>query len=124
MVENDIKYPIDDLDDRLAFDGASRPRLKEEDSIDNGFLGDVMSTWTFLNVFGESLHLDTFTLDDYIDALRYQEVDFPCDLIIEIHCALLKALVPEDTPECLVNLPTNPSTEIIQKRDDNRRCQS
>jgi DDT domain/Williams-Beuren syndrome DDT (WSD), D-TOX E motif len=95
------------LDDRLAFDAASRPRLKEEDSIDNVFLGDIVSTWTFLNVFGESLQLDTFTLDDYIDALRYQEVDFPCELTVEIHCALLKALVSEDEPECLVTLPTH-----------------
>src|SRR5437773_12540324 len=97
--ENDIKYPIDDLDDRLAFDAASRPRLKEETAIDNECLEEVMSTWTFLNVFGESMQLDTFTLDDYIDALRYRETDFPCDLIDEIHCALLKALVPEGEVE-------------------------
>ena len=106
LPDSDIKYPIDDLDERLAFDGASRPRLKEEEGIENGFLGDVMSTWTFLNVFGGRLHLDTFTLDDYIDALRYQEVDYPCELIVEIHCALLKALVSEEEPECLVPLPT------------------
>ena len=92
----------------MAFDAASRPRLKVEDSIDNGFLGDVMSTWTFLNVFGEPLHLDTFTLDDYIDALRYQEPEFPCELVTEIHCALLKSLVTEGEPaECLVTLPTH-----------------
>jgi len=64
-----------------------------------------MSTWTFLNVFGEPLQLDFFTLDDFIDALRYTESDFPCELIVEIHCALLKALVTEDEPECLVTLP-------------------
>ena len=106
-MDNDIKYPIDDLDDRLAFDAASRPRLKEEDAIDNAFLGDVMSTWTFLNMFGEPLHLDSFALDDYIDALRYQESDFPCDLIIEIHCSLLKSLVNDASPpESFVVFPT------------------
>lgn len=104
MTENDIKYPIDDLDDRLAFDAAARPKLKEE-SFDDGFMGDVAATWTFLNVFGEPLQLDSFTLDDYIDALGYQEIDFPCDMIKEIHYALLKALVSEDEPECLVPLP-------------------
>ena len=106
MPDNDIKYPIDDLDDRLAFDGASRPRLKEEISIDNVFLGDVASSWTFFNVFGGPLQLDPFTLDDYIDALHYTEnADFPCELIVEIHSALLKALVTENEPECLVALP-------------------
>jgi hypothetical protein len=93
------------LDDRLAFDAASRPRLKEEESIDNAFLGEVVSTWTFLNVFGEPLRIDSFTLDDFIDALRYTDTDFPCELITEIHCCLLKALVPEHEPESLVALP-------------------
>jgi hypothetical protein len=65
-----------------------------------------MSTWTFLNMFGEPLHLDSFTLDDYIDALRYQDTDFPCDLMIEIHCCLLKSLVNDSSPESLVVLPT------------------
>ena len=104
MPENDIKYPIDDLDDRLAFDAAARPRLKEEESIDNDVVIDVMSTWTFLNVFGGALRLDSFTLDDYIDALKYQDTDFPSELIVEIHCALLKALVSEDA-ESLVTFP-------------------
>jgi len=102
--ENDIKYPIDDLDDRLTFDAAARPRLKQEESIDNEVLVEVMSTWTFLNVFGEPLRLDSFTLDDYIDALKYQEIDFPSELIIEIHCALLRALVSAEA-ESLVIFP-------------------
>lgn len=114
MPDHDIKYPIDDLDDRLAFDAASRPRLKEEISIDNVFLGDVVSSWTFFNVFGGPLQLDPFTLDDYIDALHYTEnADFPCELIVEIHCALLKALVTQDEPECLIALPkTREQTHI------------
>ena len=57
-------------------------------------------------MFGEPLHLDSFTLDDYIDALRYQDTDFPCDLMIEIHCSLLKSLVNDSSPESLVVLPT------------------
>src|SRR5271169_139477 len=65
-----------------------------------------MSTWTFLNMFGEPLHLDSFTLDDYIDALCYQDTDFPCDLMLEIHCCLLKSLVNDTSPESLVVLPT------------------
>lgn len=122
------------MDDRIAFDAASRPRLKEYEAIDNAFMGDVIATWTFLNVFGEPLHLDPFTLDDYIDALRYQETDFPCDLTIEIHCALLKALVPESEPESIVSLPTmrtpktknytisqaeSPEAMDVSKEDDN-----
>src|SRR5262249_45130551 len=68
--------------------------------------GEIVATWTFLNVFGGPLHLHAFTLDDYIDALRYQETDFPCELVTETHCALLKALVPETAPECFVALPS------------------
>ena len=63
-----------------------------------------MSTWTFLNFFGEPLRLDSFTLDDYIDALKYQDIDFPAEIITEIHCALLKALVSEDG-ETFVSFP-------------------
>ena len=72
-----------------------------------------MSTYTFLNVFGEPLRLDPFTLDDYVDALRYTEVDFPCELVSEIHIALLKALISAGEPECVVPLPTTRAAKRV-----------
>jgi len=110
------------LDERLAFDAASRPRLKQEENLDNTYLGDLLSTWTFLNMFSEPLRLDSFTLDDYIDSLRYTQLDFPCELTAEIHCALLKTLVTETEAECLVPLPSSlrPSKAETKQRNGDK----
>ena len=49
----------------------------------------------FLNIYCEPLVLDSFTFDDYVQALHFKCEDVDCALLIEIHCALLKALVNE-----------------------------
>jgi hypothetical protein len=103
-----IKYPIDDLDVAPARDGVSRPSLKflcedtpvpVENSAGAGSgimmssVGPVIETWLILNVFCEGFVLDSFTFDDYVEAIQFTSDDVECELFKEIHCAVLKLLV-------------------------------
>ncbi|KAL7272574.1 hypothetical protein RUND412_004610 [Rhizina undulata] len=54
-----------------------------------------LSTWVFLNIYCEPLILDSFTFDDYLQALEFSNEELDCELFVEIHCALLKAIVNE-----------------------------
>jgi DDT domain len=63
--------------------------------IDEEKVGLYLSTWVFLNIYCEPLLLDSFTFDDYLQALQFSNEDVDCDLFVEIHCALLKAIVNE-----------------------------
>lgn len=72
---------------------ASPPPMNN--GIDEGKTSFYLSTWVFLNIYCEPLLLDSFTFDDYLQALQFGSEDVECDLFIEIHCALLKAIVNE-----------------------------
>lgn len=102
------KYPIEDLELTPIRDKATRPALKflsvdiptphpasEEPS--SGLLmcsvGALLETWDTLNVYCEVFQLDSFTFDDYIEALQLTEDIYHCQLLVEIHCAVLKKLV-------------------------------
>lgn len=102
------KYPIEDLEIPPTHEGVRRPPLKflaqETPSIDrvsegagNGIeitsVGLLLETWDTLNVYCEVYQLDSFTFDDYVEALRFTSENVQCELIIEIHCAVLKKLV-------------------------------
>ena len=63
--------------------------------IDEEKVGFFLSTWVFLNIYCEPLLLDSFTFDDYLQALQFSSDEIDCDLFVEIHCALLKAIVNE-----------------------------
>lgn len=103
-----IKYPIDDLHVPYKETTFVRPRLHFLGPSEinggivtnaNGFADSTVSymleTWVFLNVFCETFHLDSFTFDDYADALQFSSPDVECELYNEVHCALLKVLVGE-----------------------------
>ncbi|KAF3915312.1 hypothetical protein AA313_de0203531 [Arthrobotrys entomopaga] len=94
-----IKYPIEDLTIMPLANLKPRPTLKRlhevipgkklsEDSVPH-----LLETWVFLNVYCEPFLLDSFTFDDYIDALFYKDEHQDCALLLEIHCSMLKALV-------------------------------
>lgn len=118
-----IKYPIEDLEVPPLNDGKHRPLLKflSEDtplptfiSEGNGSgimmesVGPLLETWNTLNVYCEVFQLDSFTFDDYIEALQFSSDEIQCELLIEIHCAVLKRLVSdsnEKTGHVLVPLP-------------------
>lgn len=104
-----IKYPIEDLQIALRKDGViQRPPLKyysqdtpvrveDNPAMGNGILmdsvGPLLETWDTLNVYCEIFKLDSFTFDDFVEALQFTSEDVECELFVEIHCAALKLLV-------------------------------
>ena len=104
-----VKYPTEDLDIAPKRNGVKRPALEfftpemanyiEIDrkvtlrDIEMDSMGMLLEVWNTLNVQCEVYVLDSFTFDDFVDAMRYQSVDSTCELLEEMHCAVLKLLV-------------------------------
>lgn len=105
-----IKYPIEDLQLEPR-DDYVRPALKflcrdpPQGVVDSGArndrilmksIGPLLETWDTLNVYCEIFKLDSFTFDDFVEAMEVTSVDVPCQLFTEIHCAVLKQLVSSE----------------------------
>ena len=123
------KYPIEDLEIPPARDGTHRPNLKflSEDTptihrisegvgsgISMASVGLLLETWDTLNVYCEVFQLDSFTFDDYVEALRFTSEDVQCELLVEIHCAVLKRLVNDvndKNGQVQITLPDQPESE-------------
>jgi hypothetical protein len=104
-----IKYPIEDLDLPPKHDGRRRPELKfftdeqrqyvlsnrrtDFEGITMESMGLLLEVWNTLNVQCEVYFLDSFTFDDFVDAMQYREIEPPCQLLDEVHCAVLSMLV-------------------------------
>src|ERR1700761_9305232 len=104
-----IKYPIEDLDLPPKRNGVVRPELQfftDEmatyikggrnvmfEDIEISSMGMLLEVWNTLNVQCEVYTLDSFTFDDFVDAMRYEYTDTRCELLEEVHCAVLKLLV-------------------------------
>ncbi len=101
------KYPIEDLQLEPR-DDYVRPALKflcsdpPEGVVDSGArndkilmksIGPLLETWDTLNVYCEVFKLDSFTFDDFVQAMEIAGQDTPCELFTEIHCAVLKQIV-------------------------------
>jgi hypothetical protein len=74
---------------------SSHSPAPRDNGIDEEKISFYLSTWVFLNIYCEPFLLDSFTFDDYIQALQFNSEDVDCELFVEIHCALLKAIVNE-----------------------------
>ncbi|EAW14530.1 DDT domain protein [Aspergillus clavatus NRRL 1] len=126
-----IKYPIEDLEippDREK-KKKQRPPLRflevdetddaddEEllhDKIDMQAVGLLLETWNTLNVYCEVFQLDSFTFDDFIQAMRFSSDELDCELFVEIHCAVLKKLVnaeKNDDGAIQISLPELPDED-------------
>lgn len=106
-----IRYPIEDLDIAPKRNGVVRPELEFftpemaesirtgrkviSEDIEMASMGMLLEVWNTLNVQCEVYVLDSFTFDDFIDAMRYKSADIPCELLEEVHCAVLKLLVDD-----------------------------
>ena len=115
------KYPIEDLQLEPRADSV-RPPLKfmchdppvslkgDElvyDNIDMASVGPLLEVWDTLNVYCEVFKLDSFTFDDFVEAMAVVSEEVPVQLIDEIHCAVLKVLVDgeRDGGKVRFNLP-------------------
>ena len=127
-----IKYPIEDLDLPLQ-ENACRPALHhlssiviapssssaatKENGIDEEKAAFYLSTWVFLNIYCEPFLLDSFTFDDYVQALQYHNEDMDCELFVEIHCTLLKAIV-NDQGVVQVQLPESEEEDEEEEEEE------
>ena len=136
------KYPIEDLEIAPAHDGTHRPPLKfisdrttsadrtsegAGSGIDMESVGLLLETWDTLNVYCEVFQLDSFTFDDYIDALKFRSEDVQCELLVEIHSAVLKKLVNDANDkngQIQVTLPYQPESEEESSSNENSTLQS
>jgi hypothetical protein len=116
-----IKYPIEDLQVAPRTDGPKRPALKffsqdmpsgrdsrvERNGILMKSVGPLLESWDTLNVYCEIFKLDSFTFDDFVEALQFSSEDVECELFVEMHCAALKLLVQSSAEggEIQVRLP-------------------
>jgi hypothetical protein len=106
------KYPIEDL--QLEPRGKVRPLLNYMcsdppvnviaegksplgDKILMKSIGPLLETWDTLNVYCEIFKLDSFTFDDYVEAMLVASDTNPVQLFDEIHCAVLKILVSSES---------------------------
>lgn len=130
------KYPIEDLEIPPLRDGTHRPPLKflSEDTptvtrVSEGAgsgvsmisVGLLLETWDTLNVYCEVFQLDSFTFDDYVDALRFTSEDVQCELLVEIHCAVLKKLVNDvndKNGQVQITLPLQVESEAEESVQD------
>ncbi|KAI6779167.1 uncharacterized protein J7T54_000313 [Emericellopsis cladophorae] len=111
-----IKYPIEDLEIEPKPDRETRPEMRfmckeaplgqgegvthEPDwrsrKIEMQSVGGLLETWDTLNVYCEIFKLDSFTFDDFVEAMIVASEEVPVQLFDEVHCAVLKILVDSE----------------------------
>ncbi|KAG1755110.1 chromatin remodeling complex protein [Suillus paluster] len=93
-----VRYPTEDLDVRLSDkEKKAGLKVKKPTPSKSGLpFGDNQCTfeaflmsWNFLVIYGQPLHLSTFTMDEFEHALRHSLIDPPCALLGEIHSTLI-----------------------------------
>lgn len=104
------KYPIEDLSVEpshlirppIKFMCKDPPvKVEEKTTLGESVLmksvGPLLETWDTLNVYCEIFHLDSFTFDDYVEAMQIASEELKVQLFDEIHCAVLKILVQSES---------------------------
>jgi hypothetical protein len=114
-----IKFPCEDTEVPPRKDVQKRPTFKfysedlpSGDIVENpphpglriASVGTLLEIWDSLNVHSEVFILDSFTVDDFAEAMRFTSPDIECELLNEVHCAVLKQLV-DDQGKVQVTLP-------------------
>jgi hypothetical protein len=104
-----IKYPMEDLEIRQPKTYPVRPSLKFfSDDVPEGAvpladerktgimmksIGPLLCAWETLNVHDTVYMLDSFTFDDFVDAMCFSDDEVECELFVEVHCSILKQIV-------------------------------
>lgn len=113
ITQDDLTFPYDPI--RYI----EKPKLKREEKLDPPYLiNTALETWLFINMCSEPLVLDTFTFDDYLDVLKYNDPDTECPLLNEIFCALLSTFVGTENTDLLVAFPDPPIDPADNQYDD------
>lgn len=127
------KYPIEDLSVEpvhlvrppIRFMCKDPPVKVEEkstfgDNILMNSVGPFLETWDTLNVYCEIFQLDSFTFDDYVEAMQIASEGTKVQLFNEVHCAVLKILVQSeaDGGKVQFRLPEIESEEESEEDDE------
>jgi hypothetical protein len=128
-----VKYPTEDLDVPMRETEIQRPDMKfftdmgiagdEEDEscptgkYDSKSVGQLLGVWNTLNVHNEVYILDSFTFDDFAEAIRFSSDGIECELLTEVHCAVLKQLV-DDKGDLMVDLPEFDDSESEDESEE------
>ncbi|KAF8466619.1 hypothetical protein BDZ91DRAFT_815431 [Kalaharituber pfeilii] len=129
-----IRYPIEDLQVPPKSDAPQRPRLhfvthssqpsSNAIRFDDEIVHFLLETWVFLNIYCEPFLLDSFTFDDYVDAIQFSHEEVDCELFVDIHCALLKSFVGEgDNGRVEISLPEIPDSDDEEDDEDDSSSQ-
>ncbi len=133
-----VKYPCEDLEIKLPRLATTRPPLKFfSDDVPEGCekraedkktgilmksVGPLLCSWETLNVHDTIYMLDSFTFDDFVDAMRFISEDVECELFVEVHCSVLKQIV-SDAGKIQVPLSQARRFRKLRRRGLERRVQ-
>lgn len=102
------KYPIEDLQLEpnpdaqrpavkfMCHDGPAKSQDEMSELVDMKSVGPLLETWDTLNVYCEIFKLDSFTFDDFVQAMSVASEHLVVQLFDEIHCSVLKVLVDSE----------------------------
>jgi hypothetical protein len=131
-----IKYPTEDMEVAPKDTDVCRPQLKfitrsqciknTDDShvvegLDEATVGYLLEAWNTLNVYCQVLRLDSFTFDDFVEAMQFTSDEVDCELLSETHCAVLKQLVNAENQQngaMQIALPDLPDPSDDEEEDD------
>lgn len=97
LVEEPIKYPIDDMlvlpsaDDPVF---TTRPSPSRDFNVPMDFVGDLIMVWDFCSSFSRLLNLFPFSLEDFESAICHK--DSTPVLLVESHSAILRLLINDE----------------------------
>jgi len=127
-----VKYPCEDLEIKQPRLQVNRPPLKFlSDDVPEGVeppadekktgilmksIGPLLCIWETLNVHDTIYMLDSFTFDDFVDAMRFSHETVECELFVEMHCAILKQIV-NDSGKIQTSLPNMADGEDSSDED-------
>lgn len=130
-----VKYPCEDLEIKqprltstrpaLKFfsddvpEGVEEPAEKEKTGIMMKSVGPLLCAWETLNVHDTIYMLDSFTFDDFVDAMRFTSEEVDCELFVEIHCSVLKQVV-NDSGKIQTPLPKLDDSEDSEDEDSSQ----
>lgn len=87
-VRPSLKFFSDDVPD-----GAVAPADEKKTGILMKSIGPLLCAWETLNVHDTIYALDSFTFDDFVDAMCFSSDELECELFVEVHCSILKQII-------------------------------